>query len=87
MVSTSDASIDAVLMLPPEYFWRRLKDVYVAIWARRSTVSSGNRTASSSPEPRKAHRFHALGLRRGSMDRYDLRKSGVEVIMRVGRLE
>jgi hypothetical protein len=68
MVSTSDASIDAALMLPPDDFWRRLKDVYVAIWARRSTVSRGNRTASSSPEARKAQRFHAFGFRRGSMD-------------------
>lgn len=87
MVSTSEASIDVALMLSPDDFWRRLKDVYVAIWARRSTVSSGNRTASSRPEPRNAQRFHAFGFRRGSMDRYDLRKSGVEVIMRFGRLE
>lgn len=74
-------------MLPPDDFWRRLIEVYVAIWARRRTVSRGNFTASSRPEPRKVKRFHIDGLRRGSIDRYDLRMRGVEVEMKFGRLE
>lgn len=69
MVSTSEASIDAARMLPPEDFCRRLREVYVAIWARRRTVSRGKRTASSRPELRKVNRFHMDGLRRGSIDK------------------
>lgn len=69
MVSTSEASIDAARILPPEDFWRRLNDVYVAIWARRSTVSRGKRTASSRPELMNVKRFHHEGVMRGSMER------------------
>lgn len=32
-------------------------------------------------------RFQVLGLRRGSIEKYDFKKSGVEVIMKFGRLE
>ena len=67
--------------------WRRLGDVKVAICARRSTVSRGNRTASSPPDPMKVNKFHMDGLRTGSRERYSFRKSGVVVIMKFGKLE
>jgi hypothetical protein len=35
----------------------------------------------------KLMRFHRDGFRIGSIDMYDLRISGVEVVMKVGRLE
>lgn len=91
MVSTSGASVVAsegfAERSPLVDCWRRLGDVKVAICARRSTVSRGNRTASSKPDPMKVNKFHMDGLRTGSRDRYDFRKSGVVVIMKLGKLE
>lgn len=72
---------------PPVACCRKLGEVKVAICARRRTVSSGNRTASSRPDPRKVNRFHMDGLRTGSSDIYDFSKSGVVVVMKFGRLE
>jgi hypothetical protein len=91
MVSTSGASVavsgDFAVRGPPVYCCRKLGDVKVAICARRNTVSRGNRTASSKPDPRNVNRFHMDGLRIGSRERYVFKKSGVVVRMKFGRLE
>jgi hypothetical protein len=72
MVSTADTSSAAADEFEREvaaYFCRILGDVYEAICARRRTVSNGNRTASSSPDPMKAKRFHMEGFKTGSIDK------------------
>jgi hypothetical protein len=66
---------------------RRTGEVNVAIWARRRTVSRGKRTPSSRPDARKVKRLQVDGLRTGSRERYDLRKRGVLVLRRFGRVE
>lgn len=47
----------------------RAGQVYVAIWARRRTVSSGKRSAISRPADRKPKKFHDEGFVDGSRER------------------
>lgn len=72
MVSVSDSSPadgEDGERTAPYFCCRRLGDVKVAICARRRTVSKGNRTASSTPEPKSENRFHREGCKTGSMDK------------------
>lgn len=62
-------------------------DVQVAICARRRTVSRGNLIERSNAEPTKEARLQLAGFMAGSRPKYDLRKTGVLVEMRVGRVD
>ena len=57
------------------------------IWARRRTVSRGQRTRRSRAEREKVPRLHAEGLRMGSILSWFLSRSGAEVDIKEGMVE
>ena len=62
----------------------RAGDVHVAIWARRRMVSSGNLMLRSKADARNVKIDQEVGLMAGSRLRFDFRKRGVDVAMKVG---